>query len=69
MQDRVAKRRSASGIQLGGVVHAFPATSNGPSNGICRSLGFTLLGEQDVTFAGRVLRSNHWLIDPRTDLT
>ena len=22
-----------------GLVHAFPATTNGPSNGICRSLG------------------------------
>lgn len=47
-----------------GLVHAFPATTNGPSNGICRSLGFRLAGERDVTFAGRVLRSNHWVIDP-----
>jgi hypothetical protein len=46
------------------LVHAFPATTNGPSNGICRSLGFRLVGEQDTTFAGRVLRTNHWLIDP-----
>jgi hypothetical protein len=23
-----------------GLVHAFPATTNGPSNGICRSVGF-----------------------------
>ena len=51
-----------------GLVHAFPATTNGPSNGICRSLGFRLAGEQDVTFAGRVLRSNHWVINPATDL-
>ncbi|MEU8542602.1 GNAT family N-acetyltransferase [Streptomyces sp. NPDC048717] len=51
-----------------GVVHAFPATGNGASNGICRSLGFRLVGEQEVPFAGRVLRSNHWAIDPRTDL-
>ena len=51
-----------------GLVHAFPATTNRPSNGICRSLGFRLAGEQDVTFAGRVLRSNHWVIDPATDL-
>jgi RimJ/RimL family protein N-acetyltransferase len=51
-----------------GVVHAFPATSNGPSNGICRSLGFQLVGELEVTFAGRVLRSNHWTITPGTDL-
>jgi hypothetical protein len=39
---------------------------NGPSNGICRSLGFTLIGEQDVVFAGRQLRSNHWQIDTVT---
>ncbi|MFH8221938.1 GNAT family N-acetyltransferase [Streptomyces sp. NPDC018057] len=52
-----------------GPVHAFPATDNAPSNGICRSLGFRLLGACDVPFAGRVLRGNHWVIDPRTDLT
>jgi RimJ/RimL family protein N-acetyltransferase len=51
-----------------GLVHAFPATSNAPSNGICRSLGFRFAGEQDVTFAGRVLRSNHWVINPAADL-
>jgi RimJ/RimL family protein N-acetyltransferase len=51
-----------------GLVHAFPATTNGPSNGICRSLGFRFDGEQDVTFAGRVLRTNRWIINPATDL-
>jgi len=51
-----------------GLVHAFPATTNGPSNGICRSLGFRFAGERDVTFAGRVLRSNHWVINPATGL-
>ena len=52
-----------------GLVHAFPATTNSPSNGICRSLGFSFAGERDVTFAGRVLRSNHWVINPAADLT
>jgi RimJ/RimL family protein N-acetyltransferase len=52
-----------------GLVHAFPATSNGPSNGICRSVGFSFAGERDVTFAGRVIHSNHWVIDPVADLT
>ena len=52
-----------------GLVHAFPATTNGPSNGICRSAGFRFAGEQDVTFAGRVLRTSHWVINPRADLT
>ena len=51
-----------------GLVHAFPATSNAPSNGICRSLGFRFSGERDVTFAGRVLRSSCWVIDPVADL-
>ena len=40
-----------------GLVQAFPATTNSPSNGICRSLGFRFAGERDVTFAGRVLRA------------
>lgn len=51
-----------------GVVHAFPGVTNGPSNGICRSLGFHLVGQEAVDFAGRTLQTNHWLIDPRTDL-
>ncbi|CAM5290099.1 hypothetical protein SAVIM338S_00285 [Streptomyces avidinii] len=52
-----------------GLIHAFPATGNAPSNGICGSLGFRYLGERDVPFAGRILRTNHWAIEPRTDLT
>ena len=52
-----------------GLVHAFPAVTNGPSNGICRSLGFRLAGERDVTFSGRVLRTNHWVINPVADVT
>ena len=51
-----------------GLVHAFPSVTNGPSNGICRSVGFTLRAERDITFAGRVMRANHWVIDPRSDL-
>ncbi|MFF7019753.1 GNAT family N-acetyltransferase [Streptomyces klenkii] len=48
-----------------GVVHAFPATSNAASNGICRSVGFRFAGEQEVLFAGRSLRTNHWSITVR----
>ncbi|WP_406422892.1 GNAT family N-acetyltransferase [Streptomyces sp. NBC_00873] len=51
-----------------GLVHAFPATTNAPSNGICRSLGFQFLEERDVTFADRVLQTNHWFIEPRSAL-
>ncbi|MFD4915818.1 GNAT family N-acetyltransferase [Streptomyces virginiae] len=52
-----------------GLVHAFPAVTNAPSNGICRSLGFQFLEERDVTFADRVLRTNHWRVDPRAALS
>jgi RimJ/RimL family protein N-acetyltransferase len=51
-----------------GTVHAFPSVSNGPSNGICRAVGFTLAGEETIAFGGRTLLTNHWHIDPRTDL-
>ncbi|MFJ9340399.1 GNAT family N-acetyltransferase [Streptomyces sp. NPDC101733] len=51
-----------------GLVHAFPATVNAPSNGICRSLGFRFLEEQEVTFADRVLKTNHWSIEPGSAL-
>ena|SRR5690348_8360316 len=51
-----------------GTVHAFPSVTNAASNGICRSLGFKLLEKRDVNFAERILRTNHWVIDPRTDL-
>jgi len=35
-----------------GLIHAFPGVTNGPSNGICRTLGFTLVGEREVVFVG-----------------
>lgn len=47
-----------------GRVNAFPGVTNGPSNGICRSLGFTLLGTVESTFNGHVFVSNHWAINP-----
>ncbi|MFJ6382855.1 GNAT family N-acetyltransferase [Kitasatospora sp. NPDC092039] len=47
-----------------GEIHANPGVTNGPSNGICRALGFRLLGERDIDFAGRVLRANHWVVVP-----
>ena len=51
-----------------GDVHAFPGVSNAASNGICRTLGFALVGEQQVTFGDRILHTNHWRIDPCADL-
>jgi RimJ/RimL family protein N-acetyltransferase len=49
-----------------GVIHAYPAITNQPSNGICRSLGFTLNGQRDITYNGAVLHSNDWSINPVT---
>jgi RimJ/RimL family protein N-acetyltransferase len=50
-----------------GLVHAFPATTNAPSNALCRSVGFRFAGQVDIPYADRVFRTNHWIIDPRTD--
>jgi RimJ/RimL family protein N-acetyltransferase len=49
-----------------GSLHAFPATSNGPSNGIPAKLGFSLLGESDLDYRGHSLHCNHWVIDLET---
>jgi RimJ/RimL family protein N-acetyltransferase len=46
-----------------GTIHAFPAITNAPSNGICRSLGFSLTGREDFEFRGTTLHCNHWQID------
>jgi RimJ/RimL family protein N-acetyltransferase len=43
-----------------GDIHAYPGVTNAPSNGICRSLGFTLLGESEVRFEGRPMHVHHW---------
>ncbi|HVF07701.1 MAG TPA: GNAT family N-acetyltransferase [Actinomycetota bacterium] len=47
-----------------GAIHAFPAVTNGPSNAICRSLGFTLLETTDFDYNGASLHTNHWRLDP-----
>ncbi|MFJ4190452.1 GNAT family N-acetyltransferase [Kitasatospora sp. NPDC089509] len=47
-----------------GEVHANPGVTNAPSNGVCRGLGFRLLGERDLDFDDRVLRTNHWVVLP-----
>ena len=43
---------------------AFPSVDNGPSNAICRKVGFTLLGVQDYEYPpGHPIRCNDWAID------
>ena len=54
---------------LGGLpyAHAFPSVDNAPSNAICRSTGFELLGECDFEYPpGSWLRCNDWRYDLRT---
>ena len=50
---RATKRRSA--------VHAFPSVDNAASNGICRRVGFTLLGEERFEYPkGHWMQCNDW---------
>ena len=45
------------------LLHAFPATTNAPSNALCRKHGFALRGPLEYTYRGRGLRVNHWVRD------
>jgi RimJ/RimL family protein N-acetyltransferase len=49
----------AGDADRGGLVHAFPATTNGPSNGICPFVGFRFAGQQNVRFSGRIFQASH----------
>jgi RimJ/RimL family protein N-acetyltransferase len=42
------------------LLHAFPATTNGPSNNLCRKHGFTLQGTIPYSYRGQTLHVNHW---------
>jgi RimJ/RimL family protein N-acetyltransferase len=45
-------------------IHAFPSVANLPSNGICRKLGFTLLGEYQFEYpAGSFMQCNDGRLD------
>jgi RimJ/RimL family protein N-acetyltransferase len=47
-------------------VHAFPAVDNGPSNGICRKLGFELLEALEFEYPkGSFMQCNDWQLDLR----
>ena len=50
---RATSRRAA--------IHAFPSVDNAPSNGICRKLGFELLGEVQFEYPkGHWMPCNDW---------
>jgi RimJ/RimL family protein N-acetyltransferase len=55
-----ALRQRARAELRWGVVHAFPATDNGPSNAICQKLGFSWIEECDLDWGEHKLASNHW---------
>lgn len=45
-------------------LHAFPSVGNAPSNALCRTVGFTLVGACDFEYPpGSVLQCNDWLLD------
>ena len=59
---QVIARARAAGTHR--AMHAFPAVDNGPSNAICRKLGFTLLGPRDFEYPpGNPLRCNDWRLE------
>jgi RimJ/RimL family protein N-acetyltransferase len=47
-------------------VHAYPSVENGPSNAICRKLGFALVEQQSYEYpprSGNVMVCNDWRFD------
>jgi RimJ/RimL family protein N-acetyltransferase len=55
-----ALRRAAEATRWQ-LLHAFPATTNAPSNALCRKHGFALRGPIDYLYRERTLRVNHWV--------
>jgi len=48
-----------------GDIHAFPGSTNAPSNALCRKFGFELLDEVTVEYADRPLTCNRWVLRAR----
>jgi RimJ/RimL family protein N-acetyltransferase len=55
-----ALRRAAEATRWQ-LLHAFPATTNAPSNAVCRKHGFALRGPIDYLYRERTLCVNHWV--------
>jgi RimJ/RimL family protein N-acetyltransferase len=45
-----------------GRIHAFPNSANEASNALCRSAGFSLEGDVEVSFRESPFRCNHWTL-------
>ena len=60
----VVERARAEGTYQ--FIDAFPSVENGPSNAICRKLGFTLQEEAEFEYPpGQFMRCNDWRLDLR----
>lgn len=45
-------------------IHAYPSVDNQPSNALCRTLGFTVLGATNFEFPpGHQMQCNDWVLD------
>ena len=56
----------ARGTNRRPAIHAFPSVDNGPSNGICRKLGFELLGATQFEYPkGHWMQCNDWSLPLR----
>jgi RimJ/RimL family protein N-acetyltransferase len=53
--------RKADEAERWAVLHAFPATTNAPSNALCRRHGFVSCGPIEYMYRERTLRVNHWV--------
>lgn len=61
---KAAVARAIASIQSEGkhrYIHAFPKVANPASNAVCRTLGFSFMGECDFEYpAGTMIRCNDW---------
>jgi len=66
-RDRRAGQRAGARAQSARrSLHAYPSVDNGPSNGICPTLGFTLMGKCSFGYPpGHPLVCNDWRLDLR----
>lgn len=44
----------------GSTIHTFTKTTNIASNRLCEKCGFVFVGESDIDYSGRLLKSNHY---------
>jgi RimJ/RimL family protein N-acetyltransferase len=62
-EQAIARARDEGGRSR---IHAFPGVENGPSNAICRKLGFELVEEIEFEYPpGTTMRCNDWRLDLR----